>query len=120
MAHEGRVVAHADTAAELSNLNYQYEAHPGIRQWVEQFVKASGVTGQVGGCSVAECDVVYTTCGAAGTLPQAECGSQRGGSVFFGDVQGDVDSLRGHLVFARESPLQAVIRRPQQGLGLPG
>ena len=48
LADQGRVVAHADTAAELSNLNYKYEAHPGIRQWVEQFVTRSGVSGQVG------------------------------------------------------------------------
>ena len=47
LAHEGRVVAHADTAAELSNLNYQHCAHPGIKQWVEKFVQASGVSGQV-------------------------------------------------------------------------
>lgn len=47
LAHEGRVVAHADTAAELSNLNYMHCAHPGIRRWVEQFVKSSGVSGQV-------------------------------------------------------------------------
>lgn len=47
LADKGRVVTHADTAAELSNLNYQYVAHPGIRQWVEQFVTRSGVSGQV-------------------------------------------------------------------------
>lgn len=49
LAHEGRLVAHADTAAELSNLNYSYEAHAGIRQWVEAFVKKSGASGQVCG-----------------------------------------------------------------------
>jgi hypothetical protein len=47
LVHEGRVVAHADTAAQLSNLNYSYEAHPGIQQWVEQFAARSRVTGQV-------------------------------------------------------------------------
>lgn len=47
LAHEGRVVAHADTAAELSNLNYQHCAHPGIKHWVEKFVQGSGVSGQV-------------------------------------------------------------------------
>jgi hypothetical protein len=47
LAHEGRVVAHADTAAELSNLNYQHCTHPRIKQWVEKFVQASGVSGQV-------------------------------------------------------------------------
>lgn len=43
-------MAHADTAAELSNLNYKYEGHPGIRQWVEDFVTRSGLSGQVGFC----------------------------------------------------------------------
>lgn len=47
LADQGRVIAHADTAAELSNLNYQYEGHPVIRQWVQQFVTRSGVSGQV-------------------------------------------------------------------------
>jgi hypothetical protein len=46
LAHEGRVVAHADTAAALSNLNYAYAAHPGVRQWVDAFVTRSGVSGQ--------------------------------------------------------------------------
>lgn len=47
LAHKGRVVAHADTPASLSNLNYGYTAHPGIRAWVQQFVSRSGVSGQV-------------------------------------------------------------------------
>jgi len=47
LSYQGRVVAHADTAAELSNLNYKYEAHPGIRQWVQQFAAGSGASGQV-------------------------------------------------------------------------
>lgn len=47
LAHEGRLVAHADTAAALSNLNYKYEGHPGIRQWVGTFVDKSKSSGQV-------------------------------------------------------------------------
>jgi hypothetical protein len=48
LAHEGRIVAHADTAASLSNLNYASQDHPGIWDWVHTFVTRSGVSGQVG------------------------------------------------------------------------
>jgi hypothetical protein len=50
LAHEGRIVAHADTAASLSNLNYASQDHLGIWDWVHTFVTRSGVSGQVGGC----------------------------------------------------------------------
>jgi hypothetical protein len=52
LAHQGRVVVHSDTAAELSNLNYKYEAVPEILTWVCQFVNRSSVSGQVGLSSV--------------------------------------------------------------------
>eukprot|EP00775_Hariotina_reticulata_P007119 gene7120-7333_t len=44
---QGRVLAHSDTAAELSNLNYKYEAMPDILYWVDQFVSRAGLTGQL-------------------------------------------------------------------------
>lgn len=47
LAHLGRLVAHADTAAALSNLNYKYEGHPAIRQWVEAFVQRTNASGQL-------------------------------------------------------------------------
>jgi hypothetical protein len=52
LAHEGVVVAHADTPAALSNLNYANSNHPGIWEWVNTFVKKTGVSGQVRGKEV--------------------------------------------------------------------
>eukprot|EP00877_Chromochloris_zofingiensis_P006591 jgi/Chrzof1/2185/Cz11g05110.t1 len=47
IAHEGRVVAHADTTASLSNLNYAYKGVPDIRDWVTTFCNKTAISGQV-------------------------------------------------------------------------
>ena len=40
-------MAHADTPAALSNLNYVNSNHTGILEWVNTFVNKTGVSGQV-------------------------------------------------------------------------
>lgn len=47
LASNGQLVAHADTLAGLSNLNYSHQGHPGIQQWVTEFVTRSNASGQV-------------------------------------------------------------------------
>ncbi len=49
IAHNGRVVAHADTSASVSNLNYKNVGRQDINDWVDAFCTRSGASGQVGG-----------------------------------------------------------------------
>eukprot|EP00878_Enallax_costatus_P031410 GHUV01034351.1.p1 GENE.GHUV01034351.1~~GHUV01034351.1.p1 ORF type:complete len:435 (+),score=89.55 GHUV01034351.1:118-1305(+) len=47
LAANGRLVAHSDTLAELSNLNFAHQGHPGIQQWVTDFITRSNASGQL-------------------------------------------------------------------------